>query len=441
MIQKEEEFRRLLAELSGTVAGPELLQQMLDAMSQGVLLLNSERKVLLYNRQFVRMLRFKASEVYVGQEYENLLSLWCRRSNQPEELLQKNLLSISKKKSYEIEYSWQDSLAKLRWLYVENRPLASGAILRTYTDITKMKRDEQILKESETSFRSIFEVAPFPVAVISQSGKILHGNKCFMEFYELQEDDLEQLYPLDFFLDSSVRRRLLHNLTMEGAVDGFEAQIRTFRTQLVRWVMIAARPLSVLGQSCLLTMQIDLTERKRLEEDLRRLATSDGLTGLNNRRYFLEIAERVFQQASRYQEQLAVLVLDIDHFKGINDTYGHQSGDIVLQELAQCLSQILREVDVIGRIGGEEFAVLLPQTDNKGALSLAERMRQAVEAYCFHLPDGQIIKVTISIGFTLFYINDKDFDQVLRRADEGLYLAKKSGRNQVQQGPDPSAAN
>lgn len=160
--------------------------------------------------------------------------------------------------------------------------------------------------------------------------------------------------------------------------------------------------------------------------ELHQLANTDELTGIFNRRKFSEVLQMEFARAKRYGTQLSVIILDVDHFKVINDTYGHHMGDIVLQKLAQIISASLRDTDIFARWGGEEFIILAPCGDSKQPDVLAERLRSAVENCVF----GDAGKVTCSFGVTEFRFND-DQDSMINRADHNLYQAKNSGRNRV----------
>jgi diguanylate cyclase (GGDEF)-like protein len=160
-------------------------------------------------------------------------------------------------------------------------------------------------------------------------------------------------------------------------------------------------------------------------------ATTDPLTQLKNRRAFFDNAEKFFSQARRYHSDLSVMLLDIDHFKRINDTHGHHGGDEALSHLAAVLSQMIRSEDTVARIGGEEFGVLMPDTNRLGAAVLAERMRAAAEREPFVLA-GRTVHVTVSIGIASFGPDGYDsFDQLMSAADRRLYLAKSSGRNRI----------
>ena len=173
----------------------------------------------------------------------------------------------------------------------------------------------------------------------------------------------------------------------------------------------------------------DVTDRKALEHELRVQADTDGLTGLLNRRAFLAAFERAFELAIRHSRPLSLLTLDADHFKQVNDTHGHPVGDAVLVELARVATSCLRTSDRLGRIGGEEFAVLLPETDEAGAVRFAERLLDAVRAISLDIGGGQHLGVTVSIGIVSMTDAAPCPDDLLRAADQALYAAKAGGRN------------
>jgi diguanylate cyclase (GGDEF)-like protein len=177
----------------------------------------------------------------------------------------------------------------------------------------------------------------------------------------------------------------------------------------------------------------DVTARERLEHELRRRAETDPLTGLANRRRFFEVGTAALQKAiTAYgaASGLSILLLDIDHFKVINDRYGHPAGDAVLRDFSLRCQSVLRQRDLMARMGGEEFAVLLPGTGAEEARGIAERLRCTVGSAAFDAEDARI-PVTVSIGATTRSDDDHMLDALLKRADVALYEAKTSGRNQV----------
>lgn len=166
-------------------------------------------------------------------------------------------------------------------------------------------------------------------------------------------------------------------------------------------------------------------------EEIYRLTIIDGLTDAYNKRYLLEVLKKELERAKRYKRDLSLLMLDIDFFKKINDNYGHLVGDKVLRDLVGLIKANIRQEEIIGRYGGEEFVLVLPETDSKGAYMLAERLRKIIELYKFIFEDV-VIPVTVSIGVSsLNGREDIDYMKLIEEADANLYKAKKSGRNRV----------
>lgn len=168
------------------------------------------------------------------------------------------------------------------------------------------------------------------------------------------------------------------------------------------------------------------------EEQLFKQAMTDPLTGLFNRRYFMETLEQELKHVRRFNKHTALLVVDIDHFKAVNDTYGHDAGDAVLQHFARLAKTSLREIDLIGRLGGEEFGIILPATDPVMAMGAAERLRRTIAA-SETLNRQARINVTISTGLTMLFAADHSIDEPMHRADMALYAAKSQGRNLTRQ--------
>jgi len=165
-------------------------------------------------------------------------------------------------------------------------------------------------------------------------------------------------------------------------------------------------------------------------EEIYRLAIEDGLTQLPNKRYLLQFLEREMARTKRYERPISLMMIDVDHFKSINDTYGHLAGDDVLSELANLLKPRIRKDECLARYGGEEFTVVMPETMLRGASQFAEILRASVEEHDFSF-DGEHISVTVSIGVARNTDDAASPDKLLARADDCLYKAKRNGRNQV----------
>jgi diguanylate cyclase (GGDEF)-like protein len=172
-------------------------------------------------------------------------------------------------------------------------------------------------------------------------------------------------------------------------------------------------------------------ENSRLFERVRNLSVRDGVTGLYNHRHIMELVQAEYDRVGRYQDLFSVLMIDIDHFKKVNDEHGHPAGDAVLREVANVIRDCLRTVDVVGRYGGEEFLALLPHTPHEEAMGTAERVRSQVGAHVFHA-QGAPLQLTISIGVATAPSEAADTAAaVIREADKALYRAKSAGRDRT----------
>ena len=181
----------------------------------------------------------------------------------------------------------------------------------------------------------------------------------------------------------------------------------------------------------LIGFSTDVTELFKLKEEFKKLANTDPLTNLYNRRFFTEQAGKEYQRAKRYSLSTTLISIDIDHFKSINDQYGHPAGDQVLIEVAKQLHANLRQTDILARIGGEEFSILLPEISPQSAIAFAERIREEQSKLTI-IGDWQgEITLSVSIGVSSFLASDETFDDLFSRADKALYQAKNSGRNRV----------
>ena len=204
------------------------------------------------------------------------------------------------------------------------------------------------------------------------------------------------------------------------------------------WISIGV-PLLVVPPITLLMRRLFLRAeagRQRAEQ----LATTDALTGLLNRRRFTALGELELRRARRSGHSVAMLLLDIDHFKSVNDTHGHAAGDTVLTSVAECCSERLRPYDTLSRLGGEEFAILLGGVAEASALQVAERVRAGVEALAISLADGAVVRPTVSVGVAVGQGDALSLDSLLDGADRAMYAAKQGGRNRVVAGPGVIAA-
>jgi diguanylate cyclase (GGDEF)-like protein/PAS domain S-box-containing protein len=291
------------------------------------------------------------------------------------------------------------------------------------------------LREAEEPFRLAFEHAPIGIALVSPEGAFMRVNHALTDLLGYPEDELvaktfqELTHPEDLDSDLDYVAQVL-----SGELRSYEMEKRYFhRDGHIVWVLLSVSLVrDPDGTPVHFISQIqDITERKQLEERLVFLADHDEMTGLANRRRFREEVERGIAYAERYGHPAAMLLLDLDNFKDVNDTLGHHVGDRLLVGVAERLGTRLRRTDMLGRIGGDEFAALLAQAEPAQATRVAEEVLDAVTTAAYAL-DGHVVTAQASVGLALFRCGLAiDADDLQIRADVAMYTAKREGGNRV----------
>lgn len=297
-------------------------------------------------------------------------------------------------------------------------------------EIESRVRGEMALAASENRYRSLFEESKDAIFGADIDGNVKMLNPAGMKLFGISFSEGEKINFNDLFVEPSLAREFAAALVEKGEARDFDAQLQGADGQIMDCMLtITAKKSSdgtVEGYEGIVR---DVTPYKRMEDQLRQMATSDPLTGINNRRNFMELAQQEIGRCHRYGKKFALLMLDIDHFKKINDSYGHFTGDQVLIDFCKLCAKEIRGNDIIGRLGGEEFAIACLQSDAELATSAAERIREAVESELMQVDDKKF-RITVSIGVSEFRSNDT-LEDLLERADNALYQAKENGRNQI----------
>lgn len=292
------------------------------------------------------------------------------------------------------------------------------------TVISGQGHDEEIVQ-------AVIDSLPTLYYLVDAEGRIVRWNLKSLEVTGHSAAEHSRLNMLDLF-EGADKAHIAQRMrtVFEAGEAGAEARLLTRDGRKIPYHFNGKR-IHVQGRPYLSCIGIDISERKAMEDQLMLQATTDSLTGVFNRRHFLHLAEQELVRAKRYGSPLSLLMLDLDHFKSINDRYGHQTGDAVLQELMRICRKVVRFIDGVGRLGGEEFAILLPDTDIKGAIQLAERLCQSIAESRIVLGDSAgSLSITASIGVATL-VTDCSINELLAAADRELYAAKKAGRNRV----------
>jgi len=298
-----------------------------------------------------------------------------------------------------------------------------------------LKEKSRALVESELKYRTLVEQSLEGILII-QDGLIKFVNPTLLKILNYDEketlgkDILRFLYPDSRDLLSENLRKLYDRKPFESPLElrmVHKNEEGIYMETLLTLIQYKDNP------AILITLR-NITERKKAEAELKRLVITDDLTGLYNQRYFYTQLTKEVERAKRHNRPLSLLLIDVDLFKEFNDTYGHWEGDFVLKKIGELLMKNVRDIDIAFRYGGEEFTVILPETNHEDAMIVAERIRKAVAQTLFYpfTLDGQpdIVSKTVSIGTTEFHQEDT-LKSFLKRADNAMYQAKKSGRNVV----------
>jgi len=318
-------------------------------------------------------------------------------------------------------------------------------------DITERRRMELALQASQQFTRSVLDGLGAHVCVIDDNGVIVTVNRAWLDFAAANGGSLSSLQEGANYLrvcevaacansaDAAVAAQFLALLreVIAGHRQHFQLEYPCHSPAENRWFMVRVSRIEASEPPCYVVAHDNVTALKQAQEALRQQATTDELTGVANRRSFMEALGIEFERLRRHPTlQCSVLAIDLDHFKHVNDTWGHAAGDAVLQHVAQVVSGHTRLGDVLGRTGGEEFTVLLPDTTVDEAEALAERLRLQVSMDPLQFTGGAI-SVTLSIGIAVLTASDAHADAALARADRALYDAKAVGRNAVRRWQAP----
>lgn len=353
--------------------------------------------------------------------------------------------------SHKAEYRMLHNDGSIRWIFDQANVMKrdrNGVPTRmsgTHTDITERKRNEEFIAKERFLGEQALELAQAGHWSIdfSEGDEYYISSPRLVEIFGDPPREGFRYHILnDWFVNLEAADKKLAYATLANYLAAVEGTVQRYDMThpykrpsdgRIVWVHVLGhvvrdlknKPTHVYG------VVMDVTQQKLFEDKLEYQAHFDYLTGVSNRGYFVQQAELEIARAARYKSDLSIGMMDIDHFKQINDTYGHKVGDLVLKKLADICRMTLREVDIIGRIGGEEFALLFPETSIEEANEVAERLRVATASVRIPIESGLPISFTVSIGISSMTSPDNNLDVLLNLADKGLYAAKTSGRNRV----------
>lgn len=404
------------------------------------------RQTLAWTEETYRIHGFSTGVRLTASELSEK-SLRCFHLSDRDDLRQAFARCLERSETFDLELPFTSADGRHLWVRVTGEALQENAVVRrvvgSIMDITRLRENqdqiEKIAKDYERVFHGTQE-AMFLVEVLDNAGfRFIRNNLAHQRQTGISLEVFRGKTPHEL-VGREIGEELVRKYrrcTEAGTSISYEECLtlpignRVWHTTLTP-VFEEGRIVCIVGSAQ------DITQRKKAEEKLRVLATTDELTSLWNRRYLMNALHQEMERARRYGQPLSLLLLDIDHFKRINDEYGHDMGDQALRCFATTLKQHLRKVDIPGRLGGEEFAVLLPETGQTGAWTLAERIRIGVAETPIFAGNASI-RMTTCIGLAVMHPEDACPEALLKRADDALYQAKNQGRNQTIIAPSPQA--
>ncbi|WP_188748041.1 sensor domain-containing diguanylate cyclase [Marinobacterium zhoushanense] len=286
--------------------------------------------------------------------------------------------------------------------------------------------------ESASQLRQMLEASPIATRIEDSSSKrVLFANSRYVSLVESTAEEVFGYVSPGYYINPETHNEILETLGYGECISDKLIELCTFDERApVKWVLASFSPVEYEGRTAILGWFYEITDRKIMEEQVEHLAYHDTLTGLPNRLLIIDRLHQAISNAEREQERVAVLFVDLDEFKPVNDTYGHNVGDVLLKAIAKRISGCLRKSDSASRFGGDEFVVVLPSVkDENSAVEVAEKIRHAliepVEV------EGLSLKISSSIGVVLYPDHAEEVKQLLKRADIAMYQAKAEGRNLV----------
>jgi len=319
--------------------------------------------------------------------------------------------------------------------------LEDGGRLCIVRDISWRKRNEERLRRSEQFLNMIFDSIRDPFCVFDRDFRIIRVNEAYAQMKNRPVEELigrkcyEVLQNGEGICDACVVDKTFHS-----ADPCAKDKLVLLPNGAEAWLEIYTYPILDDEEKVSHVMEYtrDVTDRKKSDEERRRLiqklehlSKTDGLTGLLNRRALTESLSYELDRARRYNSDLSLILCDIDNFKRINDTYGHDGGDKALQTVSETIKRLLRKADIAGRYGGDEFMVILPETALAGAESLAEKIRVSVANIELPMEGAKAVKVSLSIGISTLGPENENIDALIKNTDDAMYASKQSGRNRI----------
>ncbi len=402
-------------------------QSLVKRIQDGVFVIKDSK--IVYANSILSLLLGYPNEEIIGKDFSVFIADEDREMVQ--ENYRKRLNGLTIPSEYTFKIMRKDGILKTVSLQVG---IVEGTndTVGTIKDITHMEETINEIERLKNNLEQIIRKLPDIYYRTDMNGILLRLSPSVTGILGYDTSEVLGTPITDYYVNSDERAEIIKNIfEARGETVRVEAPLLHkdghevwFSTNAYLLMDELGNPVGIEG------LARDDTRRKKLEEELRLLSITDPLTGLFNRRHIFERAEEEFERAKRYSRIFSIMTLDLDHFKNINDTCGHIEGDRALKEFSKICRESMRGNDLPGRIGGEEFMIVLPETGEKDARQVAERIRKSSEEYAFVCKE-QRIPVLVSIGISTWKENMQNFEEMRFQSDRALYTAKNNGRNQI----------
>ena len=333
--------------------------------------------------------------------------------------------------SYSLGEASRRAKSLLLWtMFIAATLLAAATLVFSRRLVRDNGKLQQALHDGEQQVQKLLQVAPFPMIITRErSGAIVYANRRALEQFKTTEKEFKRAKATDFYCNAINRDQWLQRFANQDSLHDWEVELKDTQGGTF-WALVSAQRISYQGQECLLNALNNIEQRKQAENALQHRANHDELTGLPNRAMCMDALRRILVKSERKSAMFSILFIDLDHFKSVNDTLGHEAGDQLLRQMAQRILSCMRSSDMVARLGGDEFIVAVEELHNLAELSdIADKILHTLEPA--YLLCGHSVRATASIGISTYPQDGTDLQQLLKHADNAMYHAKESGRNHI----------
>lgn len=418
----------------------ELLADTLNYLPVGISIIDAEMRLVLSNTRLRELLNLPEELTRSGTPLEAIVRFGAARGDYGkgaiDKVVRERMALSQRAERHRIERTIQGRVVE-----IHGNPLPDGGFITIYSDITELREAERISRESEQRFReaherleesegqlrTILQASPIGIAIAeTERGRIRFSNAHFGRLMGLRASEVAQRALHEFFVRRSDWSTLQGVLDADGEVLDREVELKHASGRIIH-ALITIRTMPFEEEGALYTWIYDISEQARSREQQAQLARLDDLTGLSNRRAFHDELRRHISYSRRKDQPLALLYLDLDGFKAVNDSLGHEAGDEVLREVGQRLRRTLREEDIVARVGGDEFAVLMIDgADTHSVERVALKLIETISGP-YTVSEGRA-ELGVSVGIAHYEPTDEDVESLVNRADKAMYRAKRHGK-------------